>query len=69
MPGLQHLLFLGSNKIQCRKLRAHVKRQVCDQPHPLLVAKIVDSCTKADLDTAYDGMRVRLHAYYSLPPG
>jgi hypothetical protein len=34
-------------------------RQVCDQPHPLLVAEIVRSCRAAALDEAYDGMRVR----------
>ena len=33
--------------------------RVCDQPHPLLVAKIVDSCLQANIDVAYDGMKVR----------
>ena len=32
--------------------------RVCDQPHPLLIAKIIDSCTKAELDPAYEGMKV-----------
>ena len=32
--------------------------KVCDQPHPLLVAQIVDACTKAELYKAYEGMKV-----------
>ena len=32
--------------------------KVCDQPHPLLIAKIVESCLAAQLDDAYNGMRV-----------
>ena len=36
--------------------------KVCDQPHPLLVAKIVDSCAKAQLHTGYEGMKVLLSA-------
>ncbi len=34
--------------------------QVCDQPHPLLVAKIVQSCLACDLQPAYTGMKVRI---------
>ena len=33
--------------------------RVCDQPHPLLVAQIVDACTGAHLYKAYEGMKVR----------
>lgn len=36
-----------------------VMMQVCDQPHPLLVAKIVKDCSKSRLDEAYKGMKVR----------
>lgn len=32
--------------------------RVCDQPHPLLVAQIVESCGKAELYKAYEGMKV-----------
>lgn len=32
--------------------------KVCDQPHPLLIAKIVESCLATNLDEAYNGMRV-----------
>ena len=32
--------------------------QVCDQPHPLLVAQIVRACMVAHLDDAYAGMKV-----------
>ena len=32
--------------------------KVCDQPHPLVVAKIVRSCAAADLDAAYDDLKV-----------
>ncbi len=32
--------------------------QVCDQPHPQMIAKIVKSCMAADIDTAYSGMKV-----------
>ena len=34
--------------------------QVCDQPHPLLVAQIVKDCARCKLDEAYKGMKVRL---------
>jgi replication factor C subunit 2/4 len=30
--------------------------KVCDQPHPLLVQKIVASCLNAEIDPAYKGM-------------
>ena len=33
--------------------------QVCDQPHPLLVAQIVKDCARCKLDEAYKGMKVR----------
>lgn len=33
--------------------------QVCDQPHPLLVAAIVQHCARSRLDEAYKGMKVR----------
>lgn len=33
--------------------------QVCDQPHPLLVAEIVKDCARCKLDEAYKGMKVR----------
>ena len=32
--------------------------QVCDQPHPLLVAQIVRACMVAHLDDTYAGMKV-----------
>ncbi len=32
--------------------------KVCDQPHPLLVARIMESCAKGDLDAAHAGMKV-----------
>ena len=32
--------------------------QVCDQPHPLLVAGIVKDCARCKLDEAYKGMKV-----------
>lgn len=32
--------------------------KVCDQPHPLLVAQIVDAAAKAQLFKAYEGMKV-----------
>ena len=32
--------------------------QVCDQPHPLLVAAIVQHCARSRLDEAYKGMKV-----------
>ena len=32
--------------------------QVCDQPHPLLVAEIVRHCSRCHLDKAYKGMKV-----------
>ena len=35
----------------------HVFR-VCDQPHPLLVAGIVQHCVSARIDEAYEGMKV-----------
>lgn len=31
--------------------------KVCDQPHPLLVSRIIESCSKMDLDAAYEGMK------------
>lgn len=31
---------------------------MCDQPHPLLIARIVENCLAANLDEAYNGMRV-----------
>ena len=34
--------------------------QVCDQPHPLLISEIVKNCTAANIDGAYDGMKVLL---------
>ena len=37
--------------------------QVCDQPHPLLVAKIVQSCLACDLQPAYTGMKVPMHRH------
>lgn len=36
----------------------HFLRQVCDQPHPLLVAKIIQNCLASDLQPAYVGMKV-----------
>ncbi len=33
---------------------------MCDQPHPLLVAAIVQHCAKSRLDEAYKGMKVCL---------
>ena len=36
--------------------------KVCDQPHPLLVAQIVDFCAKAQLYKAYEGMKVTISA-------
>ena len=35
--------------------------QVCDQPHPLLIAQIVEQCLHSNIDEAYNGMRVRPH--------
>lgn len=32
--------------------------RVCDQPHPLLVARIIESCSKGLLDDAYEGLKV-----------
>lgn len=32
--------------------------KVCDQPHPLLVREIINSCLKLRIDDAYDGMTV-----------
>jgi hypothetical protein len=32
-------------------------RQVCDQPHPLLVATIIQHCLGGNLTSAYDGMK------------
>ncbi len=31
--------------------------KVCDQPHPLLVQKIVTSCLNAEIDPAYKGTK------------
>ena len=31
---------------------------MCDQPHPLLVAAIVQHCARSRLDEAYKGMKV-----------
>ncbi len=36
----------------------HFLHQVCDQPHPLLVAKIIQNCLTSDLQPAYVGMKV-----------
>ena len=33
-------------------------RQVCDQPHPLLVAEVVRHCQAAALDEAWKGLEV-----------
>ena len=38
--------------------------KVCDQPHPLLIARIVENCMAAKLDEAYSGMRVSAWAGY-----
>ena len=38
--------------------------QVCDQPHPLLVAQIVKDCARCKLDEAYKGMKVRFSRYH-----
>jgi hypothetical protein len=40
---------------------AALNLQVCDQPHPLLVAQIVRHCLKAQLSQAYAGMKVLLY--------
>lgn len=42
--------------------------KVCDQPHPLLVAQIVDSCAKAQLYKAYEGMKVCPSRQAQRPP-
>lgn len=39
--------------------------KVCDQPHPLLIAKILESCLATNLDEAYNGMRVLCDLGYS----
>lgn len=44
--------------VACLGRRAGPARQVCDQPHPLLVKKIIESCSKTQLDAAYTGMKV-----------
>jgi hypothetical protein len=31
---------------------------VCDQPHPLIITQIVEACTKGQLETAYENMKV-----------
>jgi hypothetical protein len=31
---------------------------VCDQPHPLVVAKVIQACSKGQLDEAYMNMKV-----------
>ena len=43
--------------------------QVCDQPHPLLVAQIVRACMAAHLDDAYAGMKVGLAGAVSAMQG
>lgn len=30
--------------------------KVCDQPHPILIQKILRSCEKGDIDTAMNGL-------------
>lgn len=35
-----------------------MEEQVCDQPHPLLVAKIIHCCLAANLVGAYEGITV-----------
>lgn len=33
-------------------------KQVCDQPHPLVVARIIGACAKGNLEAAYEDMKV-----------
>ncbi|KAK9809296.1 hypothetical protein WJX73_002570 [Symbiochloris irregularis] len=39
--------------------------KVCDQPHPLLIARIVENCMAAQLDKAYEGMQALCDLGYS----
>ncbi|KAG2490814.1 hypothetical protein HYH03_010736 [Edaphochlamys debaryana] len=39
--------------------------RVCDQPHPKLVAAIIDHCAHANLDDAYAGLKKLLDTGYS----
>ena len=65
---LQHRLCLWLHLPSCIKgqalllagawLSALHSAQVCDQPHPLLVAEIVRHCSRCHLDKAYKGMKV-----------
>ena len=43
--------------------------RVCDQPHPLMVHKMVGLCLEAKLDEAWGCMRVRLCSSCLLPAG
>ncbi|MEW5319796.1 MAG: hypothetical protein WDW38_010924 [Sanguina aurantia] len=39
--------------------------RVCDQPHPLLVARIIEHCSKGLLDDAYEGLKSLCDLGYS----
>lgn len=39
--------------------------KVCDQPHPMLVRKMLAACGKADLQEAYRGMKALCDLGYS----
>ena len=41
-------------------MRREWGRQVCDQPHPLLVAKVIQCCLAGNLSGAYEGITVLL---------
>ena len=59
MPGSRARKLLTGRWKLVALMGALVMMQVCDQPHPLLVAKIVKDCSKSRLDEAYKGMKVR----------